>query len=173
MKKLLNNKYTIPILFLLLITYIFLPGSNKFIVCQTTLDHEEILKNKKTINFIPKEFVLVLSPKQEGFYVGAFVYPRSILPRSKNGHVLSLTEEKLRSIKYSAYSDFDEMDIFTFKDTDGNETSMWHLNRSSLVFKTIDKEKTTGVIFPTVATCNTLSEINGTPASFSWLTDKI
>ena len=164
MKKLLNNKYTIPGLILLFIIYIFIPAGNKYLVCQTTLDHEHIFKNKKIENFIPKEFFLLINPKQSGFNTGAYIYPRSILIRDKRGH--NVVPSGLESKKYSAHSYHDESYLYNFKDLDGNESGIWHLNRSTLTYRVIDKEKTTGVIFPAVAIRMTLDETNGTESSF-------
>jgi len=170
MEKYMKPKFIIPGLFLVLFFYFFSSTGNRYLICETTLDHEHILKTKKIENTVPKEFLLWISQKQEGFYTGAFIYPRSVLIKSEKSGRLS-TPNGLKDKKHSVrleHEDNGDQYLFTFRDKSGNRFGMpiWFLDKSGLTIRVIDKEKTTGTIMPAVAICRTLEEANGSQRGY-------
>ena len=161
----MKPKFIIPGLFLVLFFYFFSSTGSRYLVCETTLDHEHILKTKKIENTVPKEFLLWISQKQEGFYTGAFIYPRSVLIRSEKSGRLS-TPNGLKDKKHSVrleHEDYENEYLLTFSDRDMH---IWFLDKSALTIRVIDKEKTTGTIMPAVAICRTLEEVNGSQRGY-------
>ena len=165
MKKYMKPKFIIPGLFLLLFFYFYSLTGSRYLICETTLDHEHILKTKKIENIIPKEFLLWISQKEEGFYTGAYIYPRNVLIKSGEKNWLS-TPNGLKDKKYSVRLDHDDNGdqyLFTFNDGD---MPIWFLDKSALTIRVIDQEKTTGTIMPAVAICRTLEEANGSQRGY-------
>ena len=170
MEKYMKPKFIIPGLFLLLFFYFYSSGGNKYLICETTLDHEHILKTKKIENIVPKEFLLSINPKATTFYSGAYIYPRSVLIRSEKSGRLS-TPKGLKDKKYLAHlehTDDGDQYLLTFTDKSGNRFGMpiWFLDKSGLTIRVIDKEKTTGTVMPAVAICRTLDEANGSQRGY-------
>lgn len=166
----MKPKFIIPGLFLLLFFYFYSSGGNKYLICETTLDHEHILKTKKIENIIPKEFLLSINPKATTFYSGAYIYPRSVLIRSEKSGRLS-TPKGLKDKKYLAHlehTDDGDQYLLTFTDKSGNRFGMpiWFLDKSALTIRVVDKEKTTGTVMPAVAICRTLDEANGSQRGY-------
>lgn len=166
----MKPKFIIPGLFLLLFFYFYSSGGNKYLICETTLDHEHILKTKKIENIVPKEFLLSINPKATTFYSGAYIYPRSVLIRSEKSGRLS-TPKGLKDKKYLAHlehTDDGDQYLLTFTDKSGNRFGMpiWFLDKSALTIRVVDKEKTTGTVMPAVAICRTLDEANGSQRGY-------
>jgi len=165
MEKYMKPKFIIPGLFLLLFFYFYSSGGNKYLICETTLDHEHILKTKKIENIVPKEFLLSINPKATTFYSGAYIYPRSVLIRSEKSGRFS-TPKGLKDKKYLVrleHEDYGDQYYLTFMDRSGDTFGMpiWILNKSALTIRVLDKKKTTGTVMPAVAICRTLDEANG------------
>ena len=161
----MKPKFIIPGLFLVLFFYFYSSGGNRYLICETTLDHEHILKTKKIENIIPKEFLLSINPKDTTFYSGAYIYPRSVLIKSGKKNRLS-TPDGLKDKKYLAHlehTDYETEYLLTFSDRD---MPIWFLDKSALTIRVIDKEKTTGTIMPAVAICRTLDEANGSQRGY-------
>ena len=161
----MKPKFIIPGLFLLLFFYFYSSGGNRYLICETTLDHEHILKTKKIENNIPKEFLLSINPKDTTFYSGAYIYPRSVLIKSGKKNRLS-TPDGLKDKKHLAHLEHDDYGneyLLTFSDRD---MPIWFLDKSALTIRVIDKEKTTGTIMPAVAICRTLEEANGSQRGY-------
>ena len=170
MEKYMKPKFIIPGLFLVLFFYFYSSGGNRYLICETTLDHEHILKTKKIENIVPKEFLLSINPKATTFYSGAYIYPRSVLIKSGKKNRLS-TPKGLKDKKYLAHlehTDNGDQYLLTFTDKSGNRFGMpiWFLDKSGLTIRVIDKEKTTGTIMPAVAICRTLEEANGSQRGY-------
>jgi predicted transcriptional regulator len=170
MEKYMKSKFIIPGLFLVLFFYFYSSGGNKYLICETTLDHEHILKTKKIENIVPKEFLLSINPKATTFYSGAYIYPRSVLIKSGKKNRLS-TPKGLKDKKYLAHlehTDDGDQYLLTFTDKSGNRFGMpiWFLDKSALTIRVVDKEKTTGTIMPAVAICRTLDEANGSQRGY-------
>ena len=166
----MKPKFIIPGLFLMIFFYFYSSGGNRYLICETTLDHEHILKTKKIENIIPKEFLLSINPKATTFYSGAYIYPRSVLIKSGKKNWLS-TPKGLKDKKYLAHlehTDDGDQYLLTFTDKSGNRFGMpiWFLDKSGLTIRVIDKEKTTGTIMPAVAICRTLEEANGSQRGY-------
>ena len=166
----MKPKFIIPGLFLVLFFYFYSSGGNKYLICETTLDHEHILKTKKIENIVPKEFLLSINPKATTFYSGAYIYPRSVLIRSEKSGRFS-TPKGLKDKKYLAHlehTDDGDQYLLTFTDKSGNRFGMpiWFLDKSALTIRVVDKEKTTGTVMPAVAICRTLDEANGSQRGY-------
>jgi hypothetical protein len=165
MEKYMKPKFIIPGLFLVLFFYFYSSGGNRYLICETTLDHEHILKTKKIENIVPKEFLLSINPKATTFYSGAYIYPRSVLIRSEKSGRLS-TPKGLKDKKYLAHlehTDDGDQYLFTFRD---RAMPIWFLDKSALTIRVVDKEKTTGTVMPAVAICRTLDEANGSQRGY-------
>ena len=166
----MKPKFIIPGLFLVLFFYFYSSGGNRYLICETTLDHEHILKTKKIENIVPKEFLLSINPKPTTFYSGAYIYPRSVLIKSGKKNWLS-TPNGLKDKKHLVrleHTDYETEYLLTFMDRSGNTFGMpiWFLDKSALTIRVIDKEKTTGTIMPAVAICRTLEEANGSQRGY-------
>ena len=166
----MKPKFIIPGLFLVLFFYFYSSGGNKYLICETTLDHEHILKTKKIENIVPKEFLLSINPKATTFYSGAYIYPRSVLIKNEKSGRLS-TPKGLKDKKYLVrleHEDYGDQYLLTFMDKSGNTFGMpiWFLDKSALTIRVIDKEKTTGTVMPAVAICRTLDEANGSQRGY-------
>ena len=170
MEKYMKPKFIIPGLFLVLFFYFYSSGGNRYLICETTLDHEHILKTKKIENIVPKEFLLSINPKATTFYSGAYIYPRSVLIKNEKSGRLS-TPKGLKDKKYLVrleHEDYGDQYLLTFMDRSGNTFGMpiWFLDKSALTIRVIDKEKTTGTVMPAVAICRTLDEANGSQRGY-------
>ena len=166
----MKPKFIIPGLFLVLFFYFYSSGGNRYLICETTLDHEHILKTKKIENIVPKEFLLSINPKDTTFYSGAYIYPRSVLIKSGKKNWLS-TPKGLKDKKHLVrleHEDYGDQYLLTFMDRSGNTFGMpiWFLDKSALTIRVIDKEKTTGTVMPAVAICRTLDEANGSQRGY-------
>ena len=161
----MKPKFIIPGLFLVLFFYFYSSGGNKYLICETTLDHEHILKTKKIENIVPKEFLLSINPKATTFYSGAYIYPRSVLIRSEKSGRFS-TPKGLKDKKHLVrleHEDNGDQYLFTFRN---RAMPIWFLDKSALTIRVLDKEKTTGTVMPAVAICRTLDEANGSQRGY-------
>ena len=164
MEKYMKPKFIIPGLFLVLFFYFYSSGGNKYLICETTLDHEHILKTKKIENIVPKEFLLSINPKATTFYSGAYIYPRSVLIKSGKKNRLS-TPKGLKDKKHLVRLEHEDYgDQYRSGDTFG--MPRWILDKSALTIRVLDKKKTTGTVMPAVAICRTLDEANGSQRGY-------